>query len=61
MAGIIAYENGDLDEDATIELFQHLVNDGTVWHLQGHYVRLAIALIDDGIITNPYKPEEATE
>jgi hypothetical protein len=28
--GIIAYESGELDEDGTIELFQHLVDTGLV-------------------------------
>ena len=45
---IIAYENGELDDSETVELFQSLIDSGTVWGLQGHYARTAIALIDSG-------------
>jgi hypothetical protein len=47
---IIAYEQGDLDEDATIELFQELVNSGLAWQLQGSYGRTAKSLIDAGLV-----------
>ena len=45
---IMAYESGDLDDERTIALFQHLINSGLVWGLQGHYGRTAHALIDAG-------------
>lgn len=45
---IIAYENGELDEDETIELFQELVNTGLAWQLQGSYGRTAQRLIESG-------------
>ena len=48
---IIAYEHGDLDEDATFELFQYLVNTGLAWQLQGSYGRTAKALLDAGLIS----------
>jgi hypothetical protein len=48
---IIDYETGELDEEGFIELFQHLVDTGLAWKLQGHYGRVAIALIEDGRIT----------
>ncbi len=48
---IIAYESGELDHEGTIELFQHLVNTGLAWQLQGSYGRTAYALIAAGEIS----------
>lgn len=45
---IMAYENGETSEEETIEGFQHLIDDGTVWQLQGSYGRMAKALIEAG-------------
>ena len=47
---IMAYENGELDDDETIALFQSMLDDGTVWQLQGHYSRTATALLNQGSI-----------
>ena len=46
---IIAFESGDLDFEAAIELFQELINSGLVWQLQGSYGRTARALIEEGL------------
>lgn len=50
-SNISAYEDGDLGEDETVELFQDLIDSGLVWRLQGHYGRTASALIEDGRCT----------
>lgn len=48
---IMAYEGGELDEDDIIAGFQHLVDNGHAWILQGHYGRTAARLIDAGLVT----------
>ena len=47
---MIAYETGELVDDDIIELFQELVETGLAWSLQGHYGRVAQALIDAGMM-----------
>jgi hypothetical protein len=51
---ISRYESGELDEDEIITLFQHLINTGIAWHLQGSYGRKAHELIRAGLITPTY-------
>ena len=48
---IITFENGELDEDGIIELFQSLVDSGLAWQLQGSYGRTARDLINAGLVT----------
>lgn len=48
---IIAYENGEMDDDTAIAFFQKLVDSGMAWKLQGSYGRTAQALIDQGLVT----------
>ena len=47
---IIAFEQGELNNDQTIDLFQALVDSGLAWSLQGCYGRTARAMIDAGVI-----------
>lgn len=45
---IIAFENGELDDQQTISFFQQLIDSGMAWSLQGSYGRMARALIEEG-------------
>ncbi len=47
---IIAYEDGDLTDREVLELFSELVKTRQAYSLQGHYGRLALALIDGGYL-----------
>jgi hypothetical protein len=49
---IIAYENGELDQDETVAFFQRLVDTGLAWQLQGHYGRTAVAMYKAGLLTD---------
>ena len=53
VGAIMAYEQGDLDDEGTIELFQRLIDSGLVFRLQGHYGRTVMALIKGGYIRRP--------
>ena len=58
---IIRYEQGDLNHDDMIKLFQELVKNGMAWKLQGHYGRTAASLIEDGLIfVKPPKDTDAS-
>lgn len=48
---IIAYEQGELDTDDTLELFADGIKSGQVWQLQGSYGRAAAHLIESGFIS----------
>jgi hypothetical protein len=47
---IMKYEDGEMNDDEVIELFQELVDNGMAWRLQGHYGRTAHDLIEGGFI-----------
>lgn len=48
-------EGAGLTEKQTLQIWQHLVDTGQAWHLQGWYGRTAQALLDSGQIKYPQK------
>ena len=48
---MLLLEDGLLDVEDTIELFQELINSGLAWKLQGFYGRTASNLIQQGYCT----------
>ena len=46
---IIAYESDELEYDDVIAMFQEMIDDGSVWQLQGSYGRTAHSLIQSGL------------
>ena len=47
---IIAYEQGNLDNNETLNLFSTLIKSGLCYKLQGHYGRTAEAIIAEGYL-----------
>jgi len=47
---MIAFENGELDDDDILVLFSELIKSGTINHLQGHYGRNAAHMIEAGYL-----------
>lgn len=60
---IMAYEEGELSTEDTLNLFSHLIKSGKAWSLQGSYGRTATALINAGYIdkTGKILKTECTE
>lgn len=48
---IIAYEQGELSPNDSLEMFANLIKTGDVWKFQGSYGRVAKNLIDNGYIS----------
>lgn len=53
---ITKYEAGEAGNDEVVESFQAMIDDGTVWQLQGFYGRAAMELINNGYCTLPDPP-----
>ncbi len=51
---VMAFEDGSLPEDEVVAGFQHLIDNGTVWQLQGTYGRTAANLIRQGLCTDTH-------
>ncbi len=49
-SAIVEFEQGGLNDDQTLELFQRLVDTGLAWKLQGVYGRTAQRFIEAGLI-----------
>ena len=45
---IISFESGECTDEEIIDGIQAMIDDGTVWCLQGSYVRIARSLIEQG-------------
>ena len=52
---MMAWEDGSLSDDETIELVQHLIDTREVWTLQGMYGRFASQLLEHGYCTRNAK------
>lgn len=47
------YESDEMTPDEEVAFIQKLINNGQAWTLQGHYGRVAKALLDSGVCTLP--------
>ena len=47
---IMEYEFGELNDKEIIEMFSKMIQDGTVWQLQGSYSRTAATFIFNEIL-----------
>jgi hypothetical protein len=50
-AMLTAYDNNELGEDTTIQLFQHIVDNGVAWILGESYQVMAKRLIAMGLVS----------
>ncbi len=55
---LMRYEDGEMTQEETVELFQAMINTGMVWQLQGTYQRTANDLIQAGLCHLPEQEHE---
>lgn len=60
-ATMIAKGVNEADEERQIEAWQHLVNTGLAWQLQGSFGRTAMSLIEAGVILSAEDYKRQTE
>lgn len=59
---IMRFEAGELEDEAELaEGFQHLIDSGVAWRLQGFYGRTAAALIEAGLCNGPRRERTIRE
>lgn len=56
---LMDWEDGKLDFEQEVKLFQQLVDSGAAWQLQGMYGRRAKWLIDQGYVHLTYRRVDA--
>lgn len=49
VARIMRYEQGEMNNDEIVEFFQHMIDTGLCWQLQGNYGRTAHHLLNAGV------------
>ncbi|MGO9159847.1 MAG: hypothetical protein ACLPUO_02760 [Streptosporangiaceae bacterium] len=58
---ISAYEQGELEDTAIFQLFQHMIDTGMAWRLRGSYGRMAAYLIENGHCHDPIPGESVDD
>lgn len=51
VGSIMAFEDGQMNESEVVDFFQHLIDTGLAWTLQGSDGRMATRLIEAGHCT----------
>lgn len=51
---LLRFEADELDDAETVALFQHLIDSGEAWTLQGYYRRRARDMIRNGACTDTH-------
>ena len=57
-ATMIAEGVEDADTETKIAAWQHLVDTGLCWKLQGWFGRTALSLLEDGVLEPPVREDD---